>query len=182
MRKLLEWVNGPRGFIPGLAICSGLIVDFGDAQTKLSKMLPEMLQALLPILSIGGATFFFVAGIRSTGRWVYGITGRGKFRSLFPEIDHHRAQLVQYLETRRQVEDFHGRVILRGGFTDTVVTGLKGLALRLEALSIPTPPSPHSGNIREWLQFLIELSYLSESGRLKEAQKKDQSRPPASDR
>ncbi len=173
MRKILEWINGPRGFIPGLAICCGLIVDFQEAQTKLSKMLPEMLQALLPVLSIGGAALFFVVGIQSTWRWAYRRTGRGKFRSLFPEINHHRVELVKYLETLRQVEDFDGRVILTGGFTDTVVTGLKGLALRLEALSIPTPPHPQRENANEWLEFLINLSYLSESGRLKEAQKKE---------
>ncbi len=142
----------------GLGAFVGLLNDFQGAASMLGKVF-EIIQALLPIIALGGITWCSLWALYFLGQMINKFLPRTKFKMLNDEIKHCKDLAWQHIDSWSYPNN------------KNAVSALATLELKLERLSIPFPNVDTSQDeyIHQWAIFLIVISEASESSDLRSA-------------
>ena len=98
----MDWkglLRKPGTVVAGLAVCSGLLVDFQGAASKVSDAIP-IIAAFLPLIAIGGVTFFGFWSITSVSAFLWSLPPAAKFGGYYPVIVSVRLSCVEHMNDR----------------------------------------------------------------------------------
>ena len=164
----MQWKKisrSPTFSLTGLGTFFGLLVDFQGATTKVLNALP-VLQALLPIVILGGTIFFGLHAIGTVPRFCYSF-----IHSRLPGV---RWGEENYVEIRTLAERLDreynplGQVVLTPGIF-AALSDFSGRMHQKYALKCPYVTRDSQECIGEWLLFLSNLSPYAATHNLKGA-------------
>ena len=161
--------SNPQAALCWLSVFVSLLVDFQEAGTKVSEFLPAAIRGLLPLVAIGGTTYFSISILQAIPGCFRRAKQRaerrsptGRFKACSDNINY----CLDIIDTALERE----RPIGTDGFRKIVVltqTKLSEFQIGFPDPSTFDPRTPMGKRV--WYRFLLNLAIYCETGNLEAA-------------